>query len=159
MSKKYFGYYDAVDTIMEKLKSAGCRQVEHGMIQHYALDKINVAPYGYVVPGTVTADMRASEFNFDIFVADFVRGQINDEVQVDPKHMHDNLQDVLDSTQYILSSALMSLHKATPINNEGLYVHMEINPTLEPFEERGNKVMAGWLSSPRFKITQHLAKC
>lgn len=160
MSTPFHGYYDVIDTVMQRLRDKGCRKVEHGLLNSFALDKVNVTPYGYVSPSTNVPNIKASTFALNIFVGGLVRfDDLSEKEEIDVKHGHNNLQDVLDETQWILATVLTTFTKIQPINDSGLYVHLASQPALDPFEEKGNEVFAGWMASPIFTVNQSLDKC
>jgi hypothetical protein len=136
-SIRYKTFNNVIDTLCcIGFKHAFVNQVGYGDIWEIDIEKNVLYPYFHVVPTTVSTDVTNLQYNFQLIIMDLVEPDESNEQQV----QSDTLQILLDIISLFRNGNITKVDEAErPVYySEGEY-------TLQPFTERFDNAVTGWM--------------
>jgi len=148
--------YDILDTLKTTLRETkGVNTVTFGQLSDVDLDKTTMFPLSHIVLGDTIHRRNMLEFTIKVIMADIVDIS-KEESEFDDFYGNDNLQDVL-NTQFEVGNRLVSLLQRGSLFNNNYQVLS--NPTLTPFIDRFNNVLAGYELDVTIQMKNSISIC
>jgi len=137
------GFYQVTQTIKDELLTdENINTVTTGDISEIDLSKQTIFPLAHLVVNNVTHQEQVLSFNVSIFTMDLV-DESKDET-ADVFLGNDNEHDVLNTMLAVQSKVLQTLRYGNLYTTK---YQLEGNPTCEPFKDRFENLLAGWVST------------
>jgi len=147
-------YYNVTDTIKTQLEGdAFVNTVTHGDLFDVDLNKITMYPLSHVMINNVTYEGPLLRFNVSVLAMDCV--DISKDATADVFIGNDNEIDVL-NTQLAVLTRLIKVLQDGESNNT---FHLDGTPSLEPFTERFENYLAGWMGSFDILVSHDMTQC
>ena len=148
--------YDILDTLRDTLRAEkSVNTVTFGQLSDVDLDKTTIFPLSHIVLEQSIHYGNMLEFNVKILMADIVDIN-NEQTTYDDFYGNDNLQDVL-NTQFEVGNKLVSLLKRGSLFANQYQVIS--NPTLTPFIERFEAMLAGYELDVTIQMKNGISIC
>lgn len=149
------GFYNITTTIREQLElDPFCKTVTYGDPYRVDLKKQTIFPLSHLVVNNATLENNVWRFNLSLMCMDIV--DISKEEVEDSFVGNDNEQDVL-NTQLAVINRLLEVLRRGDVRTD-LY-HLDGNPTCEPFTERFENYLAGWVCTFDVLVPNQMTKC
>ena len=153
------GFYNITERIRLQLAADEyVNTVTYGDIFRVDLKKQTLFPLSHVVVNNATMENNVWRYNISIMAMDIV--DISKEAVTQTAQGifrgNDNEQDVL-NTQFAVLNRLLEVLRSGDIRNE-LY-QLDGNPNLEPFTERFENFLAGWVATFDVLIPNDMTAC
>ncbi|QDP62830.1 MAG: hypothetical protein Unbinned579contig1003_25 [Prokaryotic dsDNA virus sp.] len=137
-----------------------------GDIWEIDLNKETLMPLMHITPVNVTAGESELNYNFQIFIMDLVSEKENwteanyqsaDYLSNEQQVLSDNLQICVDIIGMLRHGVQQSLIQTNDINSPVYFTDGE--PTIEPFQERFDNLLAGWTFSFTVTVMNDFTAC
>ena len=149
------GFYQLTETIKEQLLAdVNINTVSSGNIANVNLNKQDIFPLGHILVNSVGAEEQVLRFNITIIVADIV--DQSKDLTVDRFVGNNNEQDILNTQLAVLNKLVQTLRKGNL--HQDMY-QLEGNPTMTPFYDRFENMLAGWQLSCQILIYNDINIC
>ena len=149
------GFYNITQTIKDALISdVNINTVTSGSISNVNLNKQDIFPLGHVIVNTVTDEENVLRFDLSILAADIV--DQSKDLTIDNFVGNNNEQDILNTQLAVLNKLVQTLRKGNLHQN--MY-QLEGNPTMTPFYDRFENMLAGWQLSCQVLIYNDINIC
>jgi hypothetical protein len=149
------GFYQITNTIKEQLlKDDNINTVTTGDLSQVNLGKQDIFPMGHIIINNVVVGEQVLRFNISVLAMDIVNQ--SKEETVDVFTGNDNVQDIL-NTQLVVLNNLIQL-----LNRGDLHTDMyqlDGEPNLEPFYDRFENELAGWMATMDILIYNDIKLC
>jgi len=153
------GFYNITEQIRLQLsQDEFVNTVTYGDIFRVDLKKQTIFPLSHVVVNNATIQNNIVRYSISVMAMDIVDIS-NDPIvnsAIGQFRGNDNEQDVLNTQQAVLMRLLKVLEGGTL--HEALY-QLDGNPTLEPFTERFENYLAGWVATFDVLIPNDMTAC
>ena len=153
---RYKTYNNVVDTlkcigeIHEQIKTVSC-----GDIFEMDLDKMTLFPLMHINPVNVQANKQHLVLNFQIFVSDLVEPHLSNEQEV----LSDTMEICLDLISLYKHSDTLNFDDTSNTGTRGRRYWVESDYTLEPFTERFENALTGWVFNLAITIEEIYSAC
>lgn len=151
------GFYSITTALFNELTSAGFKVVTLGDYFKTDIARQTIFPLAHIVPQTATIPGDVDLITFSIIgmdLVDFNKADLRDAEQ--PFYGIDNLQDVLNDIHNRLSLVAEQFRRGTAYD---FLFHLEGVPSLNPFFERFENLLAGWELEITFKLPSNTPIC
>jgi len=149
------GFYDLTTKIKETLEAEPfVNNVSYGSFDNVDLNKQTIFPLSHVMVNQCTINPKILTFNISVMCMDIV--DINKEETTDLFRGNDNEQDVL-NTQLGVLDRLMALLQRGDLYSEKYQVDADV--TCEPFVDRFENKLAGWVATFDVQIQNDMTIC
>lgn len=149
------GFYNVTNKIKEVLSlDEFCNTVTYGDIYRVDLKKQTMFPLSHVVVNNATLENNVWRFNISVISMDIV--DISKGEAYDSFRGNDNEQDVL-NTQLAVLNRLLEVLRRGDVRTD-LY-HLDGNVTCEPFTERFENYLAGWVATFDILVPNDMTIC
>ncbi len=137
-------FYKLIQVITDHLKaSLSVNSVSIGNLSEIDLKKQTIYPLAHIIVDRVSYGPATAIYDIRILVVDTVYESQNDiESETEPLKGTNNLQDVFNSTLAVINTVQTHLRIG---NMEDSYFKLASDPTAEPFQERFEDLVAGWV--------------
>lgn len=137
-------FYGLTKAIKDSLESNSVTNtVTFGDITQVDLNKQSIFPLAHLIVNSASLNGSTVSLDMSIILCDIVDySQENAKDQPEPFYGHDNTQDILDTQLYVANLLAQELTRG---NLWDEYYQVESAPTLEPFLDRFENVLAGWV--------------
>jgi hypothetical protein len=134
------GFYNITQVIKNALiADVNINTVSSGSISNLNLNKQDIFPLGHVLVNSVIDEENVLRFDLTIIACDIVT-QSKDET-LDNYVGNNNEQDILNTQLVVLNILVQRLRKGNLHQDK---YQLENNPTLTPFFDRFENMLAGW---------------
>lgn len=139
-------FYDITTAIKNSLESNEVtKTVTLGDITDVDLSRQTIFPLAHLVPNGATLNGNTVSLDISIIFADLVDYSTEEtKAQNDPFFGNNNLQDVLNTQMYVANLLAQELTRGSLWDS---YYQVISDPTLEPFQDRYENNLAGWVMS------------
>ncbi len=144
-------YYKTYNNVIEMLKCMGrnhrlINTTTDGDIYEIDLEKNTIFPLLHINPVSVQTGKGQLLYNFQLFVCDLVEPHLSNEQDV----MNDTLATMLDIIAFL---------KHRENLNEKFHVEQDASFTCEPFRERFDNAVFGWVMDLQIKTQWNYSDC
>jgi hypothetical protein len=147
-------YYNVTDTIKTQLEAdAFVNTVTHGDLFDIDLKKITMYPLSHVMINSVEYEGALLRFSVSVLAMDVV--DISKVAVTDLFLSNDNEIDVLNTQLAVLTRLIKVLQDGANNNT----FHLDGNPTIEPFTERFENYLAGWMATFDILVKHDMTQC
>jgi predicted RNA-binding protein len=155
MSKGIQGFYKVTETIKNTLlDDVNVNTVTHGDITDIDLSKQTIFPLSHLMVNSATQDERILTFNLSVLAMDIV--DTSKEEVTDLFVGNDNLHDVLNTQLAVLNRMLQKLRMSDLFRDK---YQLEGSVTCEPFMDRFENSIAGWVATFDVVIENDISLC
>jgi hypothetical protein len=134
------GFYNITQTVKDALLSdVNINTVTTGNISNINLNKQDIFPLGHIMIDSVTAEENVLRFQMTIVAADIV--DQSKDLTIDNFVGNNNEQDILNTQLNVLNVLAQKLRKGNLHQDR---YQLENNPTMTPFYDRFENMLAGW---------------
>ena len=155
MNTSIRGFYLLTDTIKDTLlDDVNVNTVTTGDLTEVDLSKQTIFPLSHMIVNSVTSSENTLTFNISILSMDIV--DQSKEIETDIFVGNDNEQDVL-NTQLGVLDRLMALLQRGDLYTEKYQVDADV--TCEPFVDRFENKLAGWVATFDVQIQNDMTIC
>lgn len=148
-------FFKLVDKLREELiNTEFIKTVTFGDITQIANNKRDVYPIGHVMINNSTILASTTQFNVSIFAMDVVDVSINQTI--DKYKGNNNLHEILQEMHSVLNRIQKSMRSGDLYD---LNIQLVGDPTLEPFTDRFEDVVAGWVMDIDVELPNEISKC
>ena len=149
------GFYQLTETIKEQLLAdVNINTVSTGDITDVNLNKQDIFPLGHIIVNNVVAEEQVLRFSITVIAADIV--DQSKELTLDRFVGNNNEQDILNTQLGVLNKLIQNLRKG---NLHTDMYQLEGNPSLEPFYDRFENMLAGWSCTMEVLIWNDITIC
>ena len=149
------GFYQLTETIKEQLLAdTNINTVSTGDVSKLNLNKQDIFPLGHIIVNNVVAEEQVLRFNITVIACDIV-DQSKTET-LDRFVGNNNEQDILNTQLSVLNKLIQNLRKGQL--HTDMY-QLEGNPSLEPFYDRFENMLAGWSCGIEILIYNDITIC
>jgi len=149
------GFYDITTVTKTQLEADPfVKTVTIGDIFDVDLNKQTIFPLSHIMVNSATMDGSAWRFNISVFAMDIV--DISKELTTDQFIGNDNTHDVLNTQLAVLNRLLEILRRGDLYSQN---YHLEGTVTCEPFTERFENNLAGWVATFDVLIANTMTTC
>ncbi len=149
------GFYNITNKIKETLEAEPfVNNVSYGSFDNIDLNKQTIFPLSHVMVNQCTINTKILTFNISVMCMDIV--DINKEETTDLFLGNDNEQDVL-NTQLGILDRLMALLQRGDLYSDKYQVDTDV--TCEPFVDRFENKLAGWVATFDVQIQNDMTIC
>jgi len=149
------GFYKVTETIKDTLLTdVNVNTVTHGDITDIDLSKQTIFPLSHLMINNVTQQEQVLIFNLSVLSMDIV--DTNKDETIDIFTGNDNLHDVLNTQLAVLNRLAQKLRMGTLYQDK---YQMEGDVTLEPFMDRFENNIAGWVATFSVVIQNDISLC
>jgi len=147
--------YNILDSIKDHFRNDGItKTVSYGDLPELDNDKTTIFPLAHMDLVNAVYDDKIITFNLNILVLDAIDVNKNAET-VDEFFGNDNLHDVY-NTQFVVITKLINSLRRGALHDAKIMLGEE--PTVEPFEDRFEGMMAGWIGQIEIQIHNDISK-
>lgn len=153
------GFYNITEKIRVQLaQDAFVNTITYGDIFRVDLKKQTIFPLSHVVVNNATMEGNVFRYNISVMAMDIVdiSKDAIDNTALGQFRGNDNEQDVLNTQFAVLARLLKVLENGDLFTN--LY-QLDGNPNIEPFTERFENYLAGWVASFDVLIPNDMTSC
>lgn len=153
------GFYNITEKIRVQLaQDAFVNTITYGDIFRVDLKKQTIFPLSHVVVNNATMEGNVFRYNISVMAMDIVdiSKDAIDNTALGQFRGNDNEQDVL-NTQFAVIARLLKVLESGDLFTE-LY-QLDGNPNIEPFTERFENYLAGWVASFDVLIPNDMTSC
>jgi hypothetical protein len=153
------GFYNITEKIRVQLaQDEFVNTITYGDIFRVDLKKQTIFPLSHVVVNNATIEKNIIRYNISVMAMDIVdiSKEAIDNTAIGQFRGNDNEQDVLNTQQAVLLRLLKVLEGGTLF--EALY-QLDGNPDLQPFTERFENYLAGWVATFDVIIPNDMIAC
>ncbi len=134
------GFYNITQTVKDALLSdVNINTVTTGNISNINLNKQDIFPLGHIMIDSVTTEENVLRFQMTIVAADIV--DQSKDLTIDNFVGNNNEQDILNTQLNVLNVLAQKLRKGNLHQDR---YQLENNPTMTPFYDRFENMLAGW---------------
>lgn len=149
------GFYNITTVIKNQLLADHfCNSVTIGDIYEVDLNKQTIFPLSHIIVNGADLENNVWRFNLSVIAMDIV--DKSKELTSDKFVGNDNEHDVL-NTQHAVLNRLLEVLRRGSLRDEKY--HLDGNPTLEPFTERFENYLAGWVATFDVLIPNDMTAC
>tara|TARA_R110000822_G_scaffold161568_2_gene301821 strand:+ start:494 stop:964 length:471 start_codon:yes stop_codon:yes gene_type:complete len=149
------GFYQLTETIKTSLLAdVNCKTVTTGNIADINLEKQDIFPLAHIMINNVSQEDGVLRFNISIMNMDIV--DVSKEPTEDLFRGNNNIQDIL-NTQLSVSNKLIQTLRGGSLHQD-LY-QLDGNPNIEPFYDRFENELAGWVATMDVLIYNDILIC
>ena len=149
------GFYQLTETIKSSLLAdVNCKTVTTGNIADINLEKQDIFPLAHIMINNVSQEDGVLRFNISIMNMDIV--DVSKEPTEDLFRGNNNIQDIL-NTQLSVSNKLIQTLRGGSLHQD-LY-QLDGNPKIEPFYDRFENELAGWVATMDVLIYNDILIC
>jgi hypothetical protein len=149
------GFYQLTETIKTSLLAdVNCKTVTTGNIADINLEKQDIFPLAHIMINNVSQEDGVLRFNISIMNMDIV--DVSKEPTEDLFRGNNNIQDIL-NTQLSVSNKLIQILRGGSLHQD-LY-QLDGNPNIEPFYDRFENELAGWVATMDVLIYNDILIC
>ena len=149
------GFYQLTETIKTSLLAdVNCKTVTTGNIADINLEKQDIFPLAHIMINNVSQEDGVLRFNISIMNMDIV--DVSKEPTEDLFRGNNNIQDIL-NTQLSVSNKLIQILRGGSLHQD-LY-QLDGNPNIEPFYDRFENELAGWVATMDVFIYNDILIC
>lgn len=137
-------FYDITTAIKNQLEANEVtKTVTLGDITDVDLNRQTIFPLAHMIPNQATLNGNTVSLDISIIFADLVDYSTEEtKAQNDPFFGNNNLQDVLNTQMYVATLLAQELTRGDLWDS---YYQVTTSPTLEPFLDRFENNLAGWV--------------
>ncbi len=150
-------FYKITESLRDQLTEAGFPVLTLGDNFKVDLKRQTIFPYAHIVPQGNTMEGNMLIYTFTIIgvdLVDFNKDDVRD--QEDPFYSYDNLQDVLNDIDNRLLKVAEIYRRGDAFDD---LVQLNGSPTLDPFMERYENLVAGWELTLVFQVPNNIGIC
>ena len=149
------GFYDLIDKIKDALIAEPfVNTVTYGSLDDIDLNKQTIFPLSHIIVNDATISTNTVEFSISVLSMDVV--DESKEETTDDFIGNDNEQDVL-NTQLAIQNRLIGLLQRGDLYRDKYQIEAEV--TCEPFVDRFENKLAGWVSTFNVVTTNEMTVC
>ena len=149
-------FYDVVDIIRDSLRNSNnINTVTFGNLSEVDLDKTTIFPLAHILVERVRYENNILVFDFLVLVADVVDYSTR-ATDDDDFYKNDNLHDVLNTQLGTMNELITSLSRSDLYRDK---FQLTSNPTIEPFKERFENLLAGWEATISINVKNDITIC
>lgn len=149
------GFYNITNKIKETLEAEPfVNTVSYGSFDNVDLDKQTIFPLSHVMVNQCTINSKVLTFNISVMCMDVV--DINKEETTDLFVGNDNEQDVLNTQLGVLDRLVALLQRGDLYTDK---YQVETDVTCEPFTDRFENKLAGWVATFDVQIQNDMTIC
>jgi len=150
-----FAYYDVLEKLKNNLLSdININTVTEGDITQVNLNKQDIFPLSHIMVNSVAENGQILTFNVSVMAMDIV--DVSKAETLDIFRGNDNEQDVLNTQLAVLNKFLQELRKGN-LHFDGY--HLESSVNLEPFRDRFENQVAGWVATFSLVVMNNIDVC
>ena len=150
-----FAYYDVLEKLKNNLLSdVNINTVTEGDITQVNLNKQDIFPLSHIMVNSVAENGQIMTFNVSVMAMDIV--DVSKAETLDIFRGNDNEQDVLNTQLAVLNKFLQQLRKGN-LHFDGY--HLESSVNLEPFRDRFENQVAGWVATFSLVVMNNIDVC
>ena len=150
-----YAYYDVLEKLKNNLLSdVNINTVTEGDITQVNLNKQDIFPLSHIMVNSVAENGQILTFNVSVMAMDIV--DVSKEETVDLFRGNDNEQDVLNTQLAVLNKFMQQLRKGN-LHFDGY--HLESSVNLEPFRDRFENQVAGWVATFGLVVMNNIDAC
>ena len=147
--------YNILDSIRDHFRNDGItKTVSYGDLPDIDNDKTTIFPLAHMDLVNAVYDNNMITFNMNILVLDLIDTNKSAESE-DEFFGNDNLHDVY-NTQFVVMTKLVNSLRRGALNS--LNIKLGEEPTVEPFEDRFENMLAGWLAQIEISVPNDISK-
>jgi len=139
------GFYNVIDTIKAKLIAEPfVNTVTTGNIDDIDLSKQTIYPLSHITVNNTNIGTNTLVMNISIFAMDVV-----DESKLEDADFigNDNEQDVLNTQLMVLNRVITDMQRGDLYSQDGNMFQVEASVSCEPFVDRFENKLAGWVAT------------
>lgn len=149
------GFYQITKTIKDELLTdENINTVTTGDITEIDMSKQTIFPLAHMTVNNVVQQENVLSFNISVFTMDLVDESKNETVDVFLGN--DNEHDVLNTMLSVQTKLIQTLRFGNLYKDE---YQLEGDPTCEPFKDRFENLLAGWVSTFNVLIDNDVNVC
>ena len=147
--------YNILDSIRDHFRNDGItKTVSYGDLPDIDNDKTTIFPLAHMDIVNAVYDSSVVTFSINILVLDLIDTNKSAE-SIDEFFGNDNLHDVY-NTQFVVLTKLINSLRRGALN--GMNIKLGEEPTAEPFEDRFENMLAGWLAQIEIVVPNDITK-
>ena len=149
------GFYNVTKKIKDTLIAEPfVNTVSYGFLGDIDLDKASIFPLAHVIVNNSTVGVNTVTFNISILCMDIV--DISKEEVSDIFVGNDNEQDVLNTQLEVLNRLIHILRRGDAYTDK---YHIETDVNCEPFVDRFQNKLAGWVATADVIVQNDMTVC
>ena len=150
-----YAYYDVLEKLKNNLLSdININTVTEGDITQVNLNKQDIFPLSHIMVNSVAENGQVMTFNVSVMAMDIV--DVSKAETLDIFRGNDNEQDILNTQLAVLNKFLQQLRKGN-LHFDGY--HLESSVNLEPFRDRFENQVAGWVATFSLVVMNNIDVC
>lgn len=150
-----YAYYDVLEKLKNNLLSdVNINTVTEGDITQVNLNKQDIFPLSHIMVNSVAENGQVMTFNVSVMAMDIV--DVSKAETLDIFRGNDNEQDILNTQLAVLNKFFQQLRKGN-LHFDGY--HLESSVNLEPFRDRFENQVAGWVATFSLVVMNNIDVC
>jgi len=147
--------YNILDSIRDHFRNDGItKTVSYGDLPEIDNDKTTIFPLSHMDIENAVFDNNIITFTINILTLDQIDHNKSAESE-DEFFGNDNLHDVY-NTQFVVMTKLINSLRRGALND--LNIKLGEEPTVEPYEDRFEGMLAGWLAQIEIQVPNDISK-
>lgn len=147
--------YNILDSIKDHFRNDGItKTVSYGDLPELDNDKTTIFPLAHMDLVNAVYDNNTITFNLNVLVLDAIEVNKASET-VDEFFGNDNLHDVYNAQFVVITKLINSLRRGALYDAK---IRLGEEPTVEPFEDRFEGMLAGWIGQIEIQVHNDISK-